>query len=190
MNLNYNTKIKTIAEVKAEIQHHNDCVDAWQDAFKWLEEATKDKRDKKATKAILTKWTTQYTSGHCEERDLGNGLGWNIIMGQSPYDSDCNMIYLNACDVEYYSNGDKYLKPVRDFYTGQFEYPKGATWQEVIDAITKYTLPQKWTYTDDDLEDFHDNLVAIVEGLQDMNNADWTFYKNNGWYPVTKFVKE
>lgn len=190
MNLNYNTRIKTVGEVKAEIQHHNDCVDAWHDAFNWLEEATKDKRDKKATKAILTKWTTEYTSGHCEERDLGNGLGWSIIMGQSPYDSNCNMIYLNACDVEYYSNGDKYLKPVRDFYTGQFEYPKGATWQEVIDAITKYTLPGKWTYTNDDLEDFHDNLVAIVEGLQDMNNADYTFYKDNGWYPVNKFVKE
>ena len=189
-NIHYNTKIKTVAEVEAELDHRNRCVDAWLDAFEWLKEATKDKLDKKATKAILTKWQTEYTSGHMEEKDLGNGLGWQIHMGQSPYKSECNMIYVNACDVDYYSNGNKFLRPVKDFYTGQFEYPKGATWREVLEAITKYTLPQKVTYTMDDLEDFHDNLVAIVEGLQDMNNADYTYYKDNGWYPVNKFIRE
>lgn len=190
MNITYRTELKTIAEVKAELQQRNAYVNAWYDAFTWLEEVTKDKRDKKATKAILTKWTTQYTSGHREERDLGDGVGWEIYMGTSPYDDNCNMIWLNACDVEYYSNGDKYLKPARNFYTGQFEYPKGATWQEVIDAITKYTLPQKVTFTDDDLKDWHDRLTDIVRLLQFTEDLDWKHYKETNWQPSHVFIKQ
>ena len=188
--INERQQIKTVAEVKAELLHHNDCVDAWNDAMKWLEEATKDKLDKKATKAILTKWQTEYTSGHCQEKDLGNGLGWEIRIGQSPYDNECNMIYLNACDVEYYSNGQKFLKPVKDFYTGQFEYHKGATWKEVLEAIHKYALPQKYQVDDYYLERTHDNLENVIKEMQELEYYDNEHYKTAGYYLLNKFMRD
>lgn len=189
MKLTDRQELKTVAEVKAELLHHNECVDAWTDAMEWLENAVKDKLDKKATKAILTKWQTEYTSGHRQEKDLGNGLGWEIYMGQSPYDNECNMIYLNVCDVEYYSNGQKFLNPVRNFYTGQFEYPKGATWAEVLDAIHKYVLPQKYQIDDYYLERTHENLQNIIKEMQELEYYDNRYYKTAGYYLVSKFMK-
>lgn len=189
MKLTDRQELKTVAEVKAELLRHNECVDAWTDAMEWLEEATKNKRDKKATKAILTKWQTEYTSGHRQEKDLGNGLGWEISMGQSPYDSECNMIYLNACDVEYYSNGQKFLKPVSNFYTGQFEYPKGATWQEVIDSIRKYVPPQKYQIDDYYLERTHENLQNIIKEMRELEHYDNEHYETAGYYIVSKFMR-
>ena len=189
MKLTDRQELKTVAEVKAELLHHNECVDAWADAMEWLENAVKDKLNKKATKAILTKWQTEYTSGHRQEKDLGNGLGWEIYMRQSPYDNECNMIYLNACDVEYYSNGQKFLKPVRDFYTGQFEYPKGATWAEVLDAIHKYVLPQKYQIDDYYLERTHENLQNIIKEMRELEHYDNEHYKTAGYYLVSKFMR-
>lgn len=189
MRLNDRQELKPVMEVKAELLHHNECVDAWNDAMKWLEDTVKDKLDKKATKAILTKWQTEYTSGHRQEKDLGNGLGWEIYMGQSPYSNECNMIWLNACDVEYYSNGEKYLKPVKDFYTGQFEYPKGATWGEVLDAIHKYVLPQKYQIDDYYLERTHDNLADLLKTMKELEHFDNEHYKKAGYYIINKFIK-
>ena len=189
MRLNDRQELKTVMEVKAELLHHNECVDAWNDAMKWLEDTVKNKLDKKATKAILTKWQTEYTSGHRQEKDLGNGLGWEIYMGQSPYSNECNMIWLNACDVEYYSNGKKFLKPVRDFYTGQFEYPKGATWAEVLEAIHKYVLPQKYQIDDYYLERTHDNLADLLKTMKELEHFDNEHYKTAGYYIINKFIK-
>ena len=186
MKLTDRQELKTVAEVKAELLHHNECVDAWTDAMEWLENAVKDKLDKKATKAILTKWQTEYTSGHRQEKDLGNGLGWEIYMGQSPYDNECNMIYLNACDVEYYSNGQKFLKPVRDFYTGQFEYPKGATWKEVIDAVRasdrllQATLEQDADMVAVGIEKAHAAMSHLQYNDENSLSCRVTIYKGKG----------
>lgn len=188
--INERQEIKTVAEVKVELLHHNECVDAWEDAMNWLTEATKDKLDKKATKSILTKWQSEYTSGHRQEKDLGNGLGWEIYMGQSPYNSECNMIYLNACDVKYYSNGQKFLKPVRDFYTGQFEYPKGATWKEVLETIYEYVLPQKYQIDDYYLERTHENLENVIKEMRELEHYDNQHYKTAGYYLLNKFMRD
>lgn len=191
MNITTRTEIKTVEEVMAELDHRNKCVDAWNDAFEWLKETVRDKLNKKATKAILTKWQTEYTSGHRQEKDLGNGMGWEIYMGESPYHTgERNMIWLNACDVDYYSNGVKFLKPVKDFYTGQFEYDKGATWQEVLDAITKYTLPQKVVYDEKLVKEWHDRLQDLVRLMGFTEHLEEECYMNNNWYPTYKFIRE
>ena len=189
INITNHTSIKTSEEVMAELDHYNKCVDAWLDAFEWLKEATKDKLDKKATKAILTKWQTEYTSGHRQEKYLGNGMGWEIYIGDSPYKHECNMIYINACDDSEYSNGERYLKPVKDFYTGMFEYEKGATWQEVLDAITRYRLPQKVTFDEETIKDWHDRLGDIIRMAQFLEHLNDSNYKAYGWYPISKFIK-
>lgn len=191
MKLTDRTNIKTVADVKAGMLRHNELVKAWDDAMNWLTDVTKDKLDKKATKAILTKWQTEFTSGHCEQRYLNNGYGWEIMMGDSPYKTnECNMIFINACEESSYTNGERYLKPAKDFYTGRFEYPKGATWSEVLECIHKYAAPKSYQIDDYYLERTHDNLENIVKEMRELEHYDWEHYKTNGYYLNNWFIDE
>ena len=182
-------RLRKVEDVVKDLEHYNKCVDAWSDAFEWLKEVTKDKRDKKATKAILTKWQTEYRSGHMEQRDLGNGMGWEIYISDDPYHKEKNCIYVNACDVAHYSNGEKYLRPVKDFYTGMFSYDKGSTWQEVLDTITKYVLPKHVTIDTNKIQIMHRGLSRLKEAVDYLEELDNKYYNENGAYIVSKIVE-
>ena len=190
MEISYRTEIKTVEEVKKELDQHNKYVDVWEDAMAWLTEVTKDKLDKKATKSILDKWETTTTSGHNKKKYINEELGWEIYMGDSPYDSkNCNMIYINVCTVEYYTTGERYLNPVKNFYTGQFEYPKGSTWAEVFEVIHKYVQPKKFEFDDYCLERVWRGLSYVVKELQELESFDNTYNKHKGYYILNRFIK-
>lgn len=175
------TKVYDGETVRAKMQEHNTAVDVFEDAMKWLQEATADKLDKKATKAILTKWETEYASGHEEVRYLDNGYGWRIYMGDYQY-RDEKAITIEVCKREDYSNGEPHLVPLKDFYNGSFSYPKGSTWREVWEHIDPYWKPKKYDYRYTDLIKISERLQALVDTVKNLESESNENYNNKNWY--------
>ena len=186
------TEIKSVEEIKQEIDEFNSGVEAYNAAIKWLKEATKNKMNSKATKAILPKWETEYRSGYEATGSLGNGYGWSITMGDSGYHTPGRekCINIKACKEEKYSNGKPVLVEIENFYCGKTTYAKGATWAEVHGEIERFVKPQKKTYTMQELQEWHDIAQAAVDKIREIENYDDQVYKERGFYPVSKFIKE
>lgn len=176
------TRVRSVEDVRAELEEFNRCVDVLRDAMTWLEEATKDKLDKRATVAILDKINTEYRSYHCKERELG-AYKWSITMTDGYRDD-------KRIDITLYKKNEHgYYSEVRNFDYTNYSYPKGATWAEVWDEINKYVKPHYKTIDEDKMQVYHDKLQAMVEDLKELEAESDRIYKEEYWY-LEKFLKE
>lgn len=181
------TNVRDIKDVAEEIGKRNECVDVYYKALAWLREATKNKLDKKATKAILTKHKTEYNEWHSEERDLGNGYGWRITMGDSRY-NDRKTISIDVCKVVEH-DGKPYLEAISGMDWGDFSYESGSTWGEVIEVIDNWAKPKKQIFNFQDAYEIHKKLTWILDELRKMEEDSNKHHKECGWY-YTKFLKK
>lgn len=176
------TRVRSVEDVCAELEEFNKCVDILRDAMTWLEEATKDKLDKKATRAILDRVSTEYRDYYHKEKKLGD-YKWSITMTDSYHPEDKNI------NITIYKKSDYGYSEVKNFYCSEFRYPKGSTWAEVWENINRYAKPHYNIIDEDAMQVYHDKLVAMLEELKELEAENDRNYKNNHWY-YTQFLKE
>lgn len=177
MRLDKWSKTRTASDVLADTRKHNENVAKWHDAMRWLVVATADKTDKKATTALFTQHEMNGYKWRAEQ-----GKGWEMTITSDRYNPDKNSLNIYITDAD-----GAFIKG----YEYHYSYEKGATWQDVIDAIYRYTPPKKWNITEETAVRYHTALTNIIKSIQEIEeqadkdeptfgtNILWRFVEDN-----------
>lgn len=179
MRLDKWSKTRTVSDVLSDARKHNDYVLCWHSAVGWL--VAHAKRDKKATSALFTKHTTSSGYTWREQSDRCLDYGWSITMTPDRYNPDKNSLNI------YITNADgTFIKG----YEYHYSYEKGATWQDVIDAIYRYAPPKKWDITEETAVRYHTALTNIIKSIQEIEEQADKDEKTVGTNLLWRFVED
>lgn len=188
------TRLNGTDYILEQTDRHNKLVDTFEDALKWLTDTTKDKLDKKATQAILDTHKTEHSTHHYKEGMVHANYKWCITMGDNPYsrsDENAKRLSITLYElVTQYGEEHPYWHTVDDFYTGDYSYPKGGTWAEVLQATQQYYKPQRRTDDTTELNDIREGFADIITQLSKLGDKCHAYADKHGYNPVDYILQQ
>lgn len=188
VKLDTHTRLNDMSYIVEQTDRHNKLVDTFEDALKWLTDTTKDKQDKKATQAVLDAYKTQYHTYRSKEGRVHENYKWCITMGDNPYshiDEIAKRLSITLYELTTrYGETRPYWHTVDNFYAGEYSYPKGGTWADVLQATQQYYKPTHRTNDTQELNDIRDKFADIIDQLSKLGDRCHAYADKHGYNPT------